>query len=244
MNQAKYDIKNLKTGIRFSVIFISILWGIKLIETASGEFTFLGIYPRTLEGLVGILTGPLVHGDIFHLISNTIPVFILITSLFYFYRQVAVPVFILIYIMTGFWVWIAARDAFHIGASGVVYGLISFLMFSGFFRKDVRSLAVSFIMMILYGGNMIYGIVPGNLEVSWESHLLGFLSGLFCAVYFRSSKSVKDETQLLDDENKERSFITRNYFTFNDTVTISYKPNGKPIGKTYTYILTDKSEGE
>lgn len=213
-------------------------------EAATGEFTFLGIFPRTLEGSLGILTSPLVHGDIFHLISNTIPIFILITGLFYFYRLIAVPVFFLIYFMTGFWVWIAARDAFHIGASGVVYGLISFLMFSGFFRKDVRSLAVSFIMMILYGGNMIYGIAPGNPEVSWESHLLGFLSGLFCAVYFRSSNFIKDETQLTVDEDEEKSFVTRNYFTSNDTVTVSYKPKGEPIGKTYTYILTDQSKDE
>jgi len=243
LNQVKSDIRNFKTGIRFSVIFISILWAIKLIEAVLGEFTFLGIYPRTLEGSVGILTGPLVHGDIFHLLSNTIPVFILITGLFYFYRRVAVPVFFLIYVMTGFWVWIAAREAFHIGASGVVYGLISFLMFSGFFRKDIRSLAVSFIMMILYGGNMIYGIIPGNLEVSWESHLLGFLSGLFCAVYFRSSDMVKTKAQLYKDE-EEKSFVTRNYFTFNDTVNVSYKPKKEPIGKIYTYTLPDQSKDE
>jgi membrane associated rhomboid family serine protease len=152
--------------------------------------------------LIGIVTGPLIHGDIFHLISNTIPIVTLCTALFYFYYRIAGEIFAWIYLITGFWVWLLARDAYHIGASGIVYGLASFLFFSGIFRRNSRLLVVTLIVLFLYGG-MVYGVFPNPLEprISWESHALGAVCGVLLAIYFRKIKVIDDhgESEGSDD---------------------------------------------
>ena len=182
----KSDLVKFKDSVFYSLAFIALLWIVKAIEfSVSGDFCDYGILPRKISGAIGIITGPLIHGDINHLFSNTIPLLILGIGVIYFYNKIAFEVIALIYLMTGVWVWIAAREAYHIGASGIVYGMVSFLFFSGVFRKDPKSIAVSLVVTFLLGG-MIYGIFPTNDNISWESHLLGSLAGIFCAFYFRS----------------------------------------------------------
>lgn len=181
----KSDLVKFKDSVFYSLAFIALLWIVKAIEfSISGDFGDYGILPRKISGAIGIITGPLIHGDINHLFSNTIPLLILGIGVIYFYNKIAFEVIALIYLMTGVWVWIAAREAYHIGASGIVYGMVSFLFFSGVFRKDPKSIAVSLVVTFLLGG-MIYGIFPTNDNISWESHLLGSLAGVFCAFYFR-----------------------------------------------------------
>lgn len=166
-----------------------LLWAVKIIETTYQiDLGYMGIKPLTLEGTVGIITGPLIHGDLFHLISNSFPLLILGVTFFYFYNKIAFPVFGLIYLMTGFWVWLTAREGYyHIGASGLVYGLLMFLLVSGFIRRDRATLAISFIILFLYGGTLFMGLVPGETHISWESHLMGAVAGALCAFYFRKS---------------------------------------------------------
>jgi len=176
--------------------FVSILWFIKVIESMlSFDFGMLGIHPRSLAGTVGIITGPLVHGDFQHLMSNSLPLIFLGIGVFYFYHKIAVEVFLGIYFFTSIWVWIVARDAYHIGASGIVYGLASFLLFSGFFRKDSRSIAISLIVIFLYGG-MAYGLFPGNEEISWESHLVGSIGGIVVAFLYRKHSLFTKEPKI------------------------------------------------
>ena len=178
----------LRNSIGFVLPFTVLLWLVKGLEHSIGiDFGFLGILPRTLSGTMGIITAPLIHGDFLHLLSNTFPLLLLGVSVFYFYDRIALEVFAWIYFMSGFWVWMAARDAYHIGASGIVYGLVAFLFFSGLFRRDTRSLAISLVVIFLYGG-MLQGIFPTNQEISWESHLLGALAGTFCAFFYRRVK--------------------------------------------------------
>ena len=142
----------LKRGIYITISFVSILWLIKSIEWAKQiDFGSYGILPRTIRGSIGIITGPLIHGDMYHLVSNSIPLIILGLGLFYFYHRIALEVFIWIYLASGFWVWIIGREAYHIGASGVVYGLMMFLFWGGILRKNSRSLAISLIVFFLYG---------------------------------------------------------------------------------------------
>ena len=177
--------------------FIAFLWIIKWLEwTAHLDLGFLGILPRTLSGTMGIITAPLIHGDWLHLISNTFPLLLLGVSVFYFHHKIAAEVFGWIYFMSGFWVWMAARDAYHIGASGLVYGLVAFLFFSGIFRRDLRSLTISLLVVFLYGG-MVQGIFPGNEQISWESHFLGALAGLFCAFFYKGEYSPLSSTEPL-----------------------------------------------
>ncbi|MDQ3535325.1 MAG: rhomboid family intramembrane serine protease, partial [Bacteroidota bacterium] len=124
-----------REGVLYSMGFVMILWFVKSLEMLmSIELGFLGILPRNLYGTIGIITSPLIHGDVMHLISNSFPLILLGIGVIYFYNKIAKIVFIWIYLMTGIWVWIVAREAYHIGASGIVYGLVSFLFFSGLFR--------------------------------------------------------------------------------------------------------------
>ncbi len=164
-----------------------IMWMVWISEVLlDADLSFLGIYPLTLEGLPGIIISPLLHADIRHLYNNTVPLFLLATGLFYFYSEVALRVFSLTWIITGLLVWLAGREAWHIGASGLIYGIASFLFFSGILGKYYRLAALSLLVVFLYG-SMVWGIFPGVYKnVSWESHMLGFVSGIILSVWFRN----------------------------------------------------------
>lgn len=172
-------------SVFYPFVFVAILWMIKVIEiTFNLSFTRFGIYPRAYSGLIGIVTCPLVHSSFSHLFSNTIPLLVLGAITFYFYRPIAFSVFFWVYLMSGIWLWAAGREAYHIGASGLVYGFASFLFFSGIFRKEKTSMVLSLLVVFLYG-SMVWGIFPIHPEISWESHLLGSLAGVITAFYFR-----------------------------------------------------------
>lgn len=148
------------------------------------EFYSFGIFPQTASGLKGIIFSPFIHGSFSHLISNSLPLLVLGSALFYFYREVAPKVFILGLLITGLWVWIIARPSFHIGASGVLYSIAAFLFVSGIIRRHPRLMALSILLAFLYGG-MVWGIFPIREHVSWESHFMGMLSGLLLALFFK-----------------------------------------------------------
>ncbi len=172
-------------SIFYPLVFLIILWSIKLTETILNiNFGTLGIYPLHVNGLQGILFAPLIHGNYSHLFTNSGPLLVLGTAIFYFYRSIAFKVIFLAWIITGIWVWFGGRDAFHIGASGLIYALASFLFFSGFIRKSVELIAISFVIVFLYGG-MIWGIFPLRENISWESHLMGGISGFILAIYYQ-----------------------------------------------------------
>ncbi|MBK5284070.1 MAG: rhomboid family intramembrane serine protease [Bacteroidia bacterium] len=201
-----HEEQNLKISIINSAalpfLFILLLWIIKLLEIFSGEsFSDFGIIPRTITGLKGILTSVFIHGDINHLLSNTFPFFILLTGLMFFYRSVALKVFILIWLMSGFWVWLFARYSSHIGASGVIYGMAAFLFLSGVLKKNRNLLAISMLTVFLYGG-LAWGIFPVEERISWEAHLSGALAGFLCAVAFRKEGPVTEE-KIWEDEDDD-----------------------------------------
>ena len=175
-------MQNISTSIIVPARLVMLMWAILLFEyTYKTDFALYGIMPRTIRGLVGIVTAPMLHGSLQHLASNTVPMLFLGTMLYMFYDKIANRVFIQCYFITGILVWIFARPAFHIGASGLIYGLASFFIFFGLFRKDFKSLVLSLVIMIIYGG-LFYGVFPSTTAVSWESHLLGGVVGFFCAV--------------------------------------------------------------
>ena len=151
---------------------------------------FLGIRPRTLTGLIGILTAPIIHGSRAHLISNTIPLLFLGTTLFFFFERIGRTVFFRCYFITNILVWLfSPRVSYHIGASGLVYGLSAFLIVFGFLRKDFLSLLISIGVIMLYGG-IFYGILPAESGISWESHLAGAIVGTATAIGLRNKKNV------------------------------------------------------
>jgi len=145
------------------------------------SMTNLGIFPREVDGLLGIVTAPLVHGSWEHLFSNSAPMLVTTTIIHFFYKRVALTSFLFIYFITGLAVWLFGRSAYHIGASGVVYGLVSFIFWSGVFRRNIKSIIL---VTVLYSG-YLGGIVPFKEGVSWESHLLGAVVGIFVAFLFK-----------------------------------------------------------
>jgi membrane associated rhomboid family serine protease len=179
--------KKFLLSLIIPVTFVFLMWFVKIIEVLFDlDFTDLGIYPLSLEGLPGIIFSPFVHDDFTHLMNNSIPLLLLSVALFYFYSEVALKVFTWTYFLTGTLVWIGGRQAWHIGASGLVYGLASFLFFSGIIRRYFRLIALSLLIVFLYG-EMVWGLFPGVYKnISWESHMLGFLSGIGLAVFYRN----------------------------------------------------------
>jgi membrane associated rhomboid family serine protease len=179
--------KKLLLSMIIPGIFVFFMWLAKIIELLfETNLSGFGIYPLTARGLPGILFSPFIHADFSHLFNNTLPLFFLSVALFYFYSQVAWRVFIWTYFLTGLLVWLAGRDAWHVGASGLVYGLASFLFFSGIIRRYFRLIALSLLIVFLYG-SMVWGLFPGVYKnVSWESHMLGFFSGVVLSVCYRN----------------------------------------------------------
>ncbi|MCB0820501.1 MAG: rhomboid family intramembrane serine protease [Bacteroidetes bacterium] len=230
------ELEDERRKVIFSAIFsgavVLVLWIVKLYELMFDlDLRFLGLRPRSLEGLPGILTEPLIHGSFSHLISNSVPLFLLLMASIYFYRGVAFRVLFRIWIMTGVLVWLAARPSLHIGASGVVYGLASFLAVSGFIRNDNRLLAISLLVVFLYGG-MIWGIFPVFQNVSWESHLAGAFSGVWCAWIYRR-QGPKQHVYFADEETED---------TVSEGDTHHTHPNPGII--IYTYIPKDSNESK
>lgn len=179
-------------SLKMTTITVGLLWLVHLFQYLfNSDFGNLGIFPRTDFGLKGILFSPWIHGNWSHLMSNTPPLFALMTLILFFYRRISFPAIFLIYFLTGTLVWIFGRQVFHIGASGVLYGLVAFVFWLGIFRQNVRSIALA-ILVGFYYGSMIFGLFPGQEGISWESHLLGAISGMITAFLFKNIEEEED----------------------------------------------------
>ena len=197
-----------KSIIRVPVIIVSIMWLVYWIEIEFAlNFTRFGVYPRSISGLKGVLFSPFIHSGTEHLFNNSIPVFVFLGMLFYFYKEIAWKIILLGSFMTGFLTWLIGGEGFHIGMSGVVYLLFSFIFFSGVLRKHFRLISVSLVVIFLYG-SMFWYVFPTEKGISWEGHLSGLIIGLLISVLYRKvgpqNKSYvfkQTEFDLLFDEN-------------------------------------------
>ena len=194
------QLKISKSIFLIPMFYIVIIWFIYWIEIQYGfNFNKFGVYPRTLEGFRGVFLTHFIHSNTNHVFNNSIPLFVLLSSLFYFYKDVAYKVLIFGGLLTGFLTWLFARESFHIGASGIVYLLFSFVFFSGIIKKHYRLVALSLIIIFLYG-SMIWYVLPIKDGISWEGHLCGFLVGLYFAIRYRNRGIVKEEHQFTQTE--------------------------------------------
>ena len=176
--------KNL-TSLKFSAIVLIIIWSVKIFEIVFDyDFTEYGVLPRKFNGLTGILFSPLIHSDVNHLLNNSLPVIILCLLIFNFYSQIAKKILIYLYFISGLWLWCIGRESFHIGASGLIYAMASFLFFSGILRKNSQLSAVALLVIFIYGG-LFWGLFPIHKNVSWEGHLTGFIAGVLVSFIFR-----------------------------------------------------------
>lgn len=201
-----HPFKYRRSVLFVPIIVILLIWFIYFIEIKfSFNFNKYGIYPKTFKGLRGILFSPFIHDNTKHLFNNSIPLAVMLTSLYYFYSKIANKVLVLGIVLTGILTWSFARPSYHIGASGIVYLLVSFVFFSGIIRKYYRLIALSLIVVFLYGG-MIWYIFPTENRISWEGHLSGFLVGLFFAVVFRKMGPQKKAFSFTKNEEFELLF--------------------------------------
>ncbi len=158
-----------------------IMWAVFVLAYSNNwDLGFLGVKPLTFYGLIGVLTMPMIHGNVSHIASNTLPLIFLGSTLYLFYDRIANRIFMQCYFIPGLLVWFIGRPFYHIGASGLIYALAAFLISFGIFRKDPKSILISIVILLLYGG-MIYGVLPFNSFVSWESHLMGAVVGVATA---------------------------------------------------------------
>ena len=169
------------------------------------DFTSWGVYPMKLKGVTGIVTHPLVHAGLKHLLANTLPFLFLSWCLFYFYRDWGWAALGFIWVASGLLTFLIGKPGWHIGASGLIYGMAFFLFFSGILRKHPPLIAVSLLVAFLYGSivwEMFPYFAPGH--VSWEGHLSGALAGTLAAALF-AGKGPQRPDPFEDEEDEEES---------------------------------------
>lgn len=199
--------------ISFPLWFTGLIWVIHLIQVFGGiDLRTLGVFPKHLEGLPGILTSPLIHGSWGHLFFNSLSFVMIGTVLFWFYPRIALKSVLLLYVMSGLGIWIFGQpNSFHIGASGIIYGMVSLVFWNGVFRRNVKSVILALIILMMYSG-LFEGLLPGQEGISWEGHLSGAVAGIILAWVFRMQIEV-DEIKAPEPEYDEE----KTYYLPRDT---------------------------
>jgi len=253
----KQELSNFKfyNGVViYPLFFFLSIWIVFWVEIKFGlDFTSWGVRPRTLFGLRGILFSPFIHSGLNHLWHNSMPLLILTAALFYFYKRISWKVLFWLLILSGFGTWLIGRSSFHIGMSGVIYALVSFLFFKGIFARYFRLIALSLLVVFLYG-SLIWGTLPLNETVSWEGHLSGFIAGFLLSLRFRESipKTIPYHWEDKDYNEEEDPFMKQfdeNGYFFelpsNDNLIDEESEKDNSLQRVnYTYVYTYKEEEE
>ncbi|MBT8041110.1 MAG: rhomboid family intramembrane serine protease [Xanthomonadales bacterium] len=175
---------NFRLAMRIALVLIGILWTVFIIDQVFGlRLSRFGLRPGSALGLIGVFTAPLLHANAQHILSNTLPLFISLTATLYLFPNASLRVVPAIWAGSGLLAWFFARPNLHIGASGLIYGLLAFVFVSGILRRDMRSIAVSLLVGFLYG-SMVWGVLPSRPQMSWEMHLTGAVVGVALAFAF------------------------------------------------------------
>lgn len=203
-----YDLENKKISFNIFIfpLFVVITMAfVKMIELKYGyNLISYGVFPNELKSLSGIIFCPFIHGSTQHLFNNIIPLFFLLSAMIHFYDGLAYYIYILIHIFAGILLWFIGREVYHIGASGVVYGLAAFMFFSGVFRRNIQLLSFSLLITFLYG-SMVWGIFPETVKpgVSWEAHLSGAIIGFILSIIFIKKGPQKKKYEWEDDDEND-----------------------------------------
>ena len=201
----KFPLKEFLSVIKYPFLFLIVMWMIFFADNYWNlDIYEYGVNPRSVSGLKGILFAPLIHGDLNHILNNSLPILILGSMIFYFYKPIAWSSIIWIYIISGLWLWVGGRNNdvipnYHIGASTLIYGFSTFLFFSGVFRKHKQLMMVSAFVVFMYG-SITHGIFPFDTRISWEGHLFGAISGILVAFSYRKDGPQKVEHHWPEEE--------------------------------------------
>jgi len=174
-------VHSIRSDLGGIVVFVGLIWLVFVLDRVL-PLENLGLVPRTLGGLFGIVTLPFLHGDWAHITSNTVPLFLLLVLLAGS-RANSIDIVVFISVIAGIALWLFGRDAIHIGASVLVFGLIGFLVCAGFFEQRLLSALIAIGVAVTYGSTLLAGVLPTNSGVSWEGHLFGALAGGLVAWY-------------------------------------------------------------
>ena len=194
-----------------SVIIVSILWVAFLINDIFGlHWNDYGLMPRNINGLFGIFTMPFLHGDISHLFSNSVPLLVLLFSIFYFFPKKAGLILMMTYFMSGILTWIIGTKGVHVGASSIVYALAFFLITISILKQEPKLMAYSLIIIFLYG-SIVWGFFPQlfpDKHISWEGHLAGAITGIVLAFFYKNEGPVK-KVYFEEEEEEEEEELTQ-----------------------------------
>jgi membrane associated rhomboid family serine protease len=210
------DIIDFLKKIKYAILFLIIIWIIEISDRFFAlDLTSWGILPRTGEGFLNIITAPFIHGEWNHLYNNTFSLGATLVIMIVFYPKVTFNVIVLLILLSGFGVWLYGRDAYHIGASGLVYGLVSFIFWTGVFKKNAKSIVLSLLVLSLYSG-MFEAIFPNvESDISWESHLSGSIAGILIAFVFKNVIEEDEKQYKINPWENDKS--NRTYFLARDT---------------------------
>lgn len=176
---------NFRLALKIALGFVAMIWLIELLNWGLGlGLERFGVRPRQLTGLPGILFAPLLHAGFAHLIANSLPLLVLGTGMLHLYPNSALRVLPAVYLGPGIAVWLFARGSVHVGASGLIYGLVSYIFVAGLIRRDKRAIAASLLVCFMYG-TLAWGVLPVEPGVSWETHLAAALIGVVLAIALR-----------------------------------------------------------
>ncbi len=245
MSESNY-FKFTQAVIIAPLIGVILIWTVFWVELElHTNFNDYGVYPRTLKGLRGIVFSPFIHGSVEHLYNNTIPLAILTASLFYFYRDIALKVLLYGLLFSGLFTWGVGRPSYHIGASGIIYLLASFVFFKGVFSKYYRLVALSLVVVFIYG-SLLWYVFPIKDGISWEGHLGGFIAGLVLAFFMKAkTPSPKKFDWERDDYDAEADEFLRHFDedgNFIETKPEGHKEAEGSIKITYHYRTKDQKD--
>ena len=187
--QAREDLRRWRVNLVIPAVHVWLIWLVWLVGVFLGDkFYWLGVYPRTFRGLLGILLMPLLHADVEHALTNSVSLLVLGTLLFHFYPRRGYRVYLLGWLLTGLGVWCFARPSYHVGASGLVYALAFYMFFSGLLHRDRVLVAISLLVVFLYG-SLLWGMLAVDPAISWEGHLCGAVVGVLLSLIDRLGES-------------------------------------------------------
>ena len=195
---------NFRLAFKIALGFVALIWLIDILNWALDlELERFGVRPRQFAGLPGILLAPLLHGGPVHLIANSLPLLVLGTGMLYLYPNSALKVLPAVYLGPGIAVWLFAGGSVHVGSSGLVYGLVTYIFVAGLIRLDRRAIAASLLVAFLYG-SMVWGVLPIQPGVSWQTHLAAALIGLALAIALRRLDIPPRKRYTWEDEEGEQ----------------------------------------
>ena len=240
------------------LFFVLSLWFVFWLEVRF-DFDFVqnGIYPRTLSGLQGVIFSPFIHADSEHLYNNSLPLLVLVAALQFFYPKQSLQVIIFGILLSGIFTWSIGRENYHIGASGLIYVLFSFIFFKGIQTKHIRLVALSLAVIVVYGGLVWYIFptvdVPGEKSISWEGHLSGLLAGIILSTICKTpeyKKAPKYEWEKPDYNPENDTFMQRfdengnfvNLPKVEEVCTFTYYSSDIPV--TYEITSNEKNESK